>query len=69
MTRQEIQLTLTDQTTKVPPYRVVLSAKGRAYVKRLKELDGCFEEQKQFFDSIPGKIAQKDVNMLFSWGV
>lgn len=68
VTRQEVQQTIEGQSSKVPPYRVVLSDKGRRFVKRLKALDGCFETQKQFLDSIPGKIAQKDVNMLFSWG-
>lgn len=49
-------------------YRIVLAPKGIKMVKHVRSMDDCFEEEKAFLDSIPSKITQKQVAMLFTWG-
>ena len=52
----------------VPPYRLVLSSKGKELQKVLRRRDDCFIVEKEFLDSIPHKITQKQIEMLFTWG-
>lgn len=68
VTRQEGLSQQNEQGSRIPPYRVQLSQEGRKLVNDLKKFVGCFEEQKRFFETIKGKISQKDVEMLFAWG-
>ena len=70
VTRRELQLSLdVIRNTTSPPYRVSLSKKGRELVKEIQSMDDCFVELKQFLDTIPKKVTQKQIEMLFSWGV
>ncbi len=67
--RREIQQTLDGENgTASPPYRILLSPKGRELLKRIHAMDDCFVDLKQFLAAIPVKVTQKQVDMLFSWG-
>lgn len=49
-------------------YRVVLAPKGVRLVRHVRSMDDCFEVEKAFLDSIPQKVTQKQISMLFTWG-
>ncbi|MFO0946454.1 MAG: hypothetical protein U1D30_10970 [Planctomycetota bacterium] len=50
-------------------YRLFLARKGRELVAKLKEDEGLFTVEKQFLKSIGRKLTQKQVEILFDWGV
>lgn len=67
--RHEIQQTLTgDSNGPTPPYRIILSEKGRTVLQQIHQMDDCFVVLKRFLASIPHKVSQTQVQMLFSWG-
>ena len=66
--RREIQQALDGEIgTASPPYRVLVSPKGRELLKSIHSMDDCFVDLKQFLAAIPEKVTQKQVDMLFSW--
>ena len=69
VTRRELQLSLNgERNGSSPPYRVLLTKKGRELLKQIHSMDDCFTGLKQFLDAIPQKVSQKQIEMLFSWG-
>lgn len=67
--RREVQQSLNEHVNVgSPPYRIIMANKGRELLKHIGETDDCFVEIKRFLDSIPQKVTQKQIEMLFTWG-
>jgi hypothetical protein len=71
LTNREEQPELFSETEKRQsgPYRVSLAKKGRELVNRLKQEEDIFVGEKQFIKSIGRKLTQRQVEILFDWGV
>jgi len=65
--RQAAQDPDRDAERTVPPYRILLTEKGRALLAQTQDMDDCFTTLKQFLIELPGKIGQKQIELLFSW--
>ena len=69
VTRRELQLSLNgERNGSSPPYRVLLTKKGRELLKQIHSMDDCFTGLKQCLDALPENVRQKQIEMLFSWG-
>ena len=51
-----------------PPYRVILSKKGRDLLKELHSMEDCYSCLKRFLSSLPHKVTRQEIESLFSWG-
>lgn len=70
ITRHEQQLSLLkegDTEKNAPPYRIRLSARGRALVQEIKAMEDIFVVEKQFLKAIGKKVTQQQVESLFTW--
>jgi hypothetical protein len=70
VTRHEQQLSLLkeeDSEKKAPPYRILLSARGRTLVQAIKAMEDAFVVEKEFLKAIGKKVTQQQVESLFTW--
>lgn len=74
VSRHEKQATLlediqdkSEEKKKAPPYRVILSERGKALVLQIHEMEYAFVVEKEFLRAIGKKVTQDQVQSLFTW--